>query len=266
MKKQFYTSRKIFIITIPILFLFSSYANAGTEYPEVTKHLGKILPLDLTFTNSHGKKVVLKDLINRPTVIDFVYYRCTGICTPLMAELSEIIGKVKYEPGKDYDVISISIDQFETPKIATEKKHDMLSISSKVIPDSAWAFLTGDSTSIYKLTNAAGFKFVRVSNGFLHKGVLIFVDKTGTIVQYLSPGFVKQTGDFAILPSEFELAVEKAGKGEITSTIEKVLQTCSTFVAKGKSAIVLFLVFASGIITITIVLIIIKKTKVKHQV
>jgi protein SCO1 len=266
MKKEFDLLTKIFIITIPILFLFSSYANAETDYPEVTKHLGKILPLDLTFTSSHGKQVLLKDLINKPTVIDFVYYRCTGICTPLMAELSEIIGKVKYEPGKDYDVISISIDQLETPKIAAEKKHDMLSISSKVIPDSAWTFLTGDSTSIYKLTNAAGFKFVRVSNGFLHKGVLIFVDKTGKIVQYLSPGYVKQTGDFAILPSEFELAVEKAGKGEITSTIEKVLQTCSTFVAKGKSAIVLFLVFASGIITITTVLIIIKKTKVKHEV
>ncbi len=266
MKKEFNPFRRILFIIIPILFLFGSYVYADNTYPEVTKHLGKILPLDLTFTNSHGKQVLLRDLINKPTVIDFVYYRCTGICTPLMVELSEIIGKAKYEPGKDYNVISISIDQNETPEIAAEKKHDMLSISSKTIPDSAWTFLTGDSASIYELTNAAGFKFVRISNGFLHKGVLIFVDKTGKIVQYLSPGFVKQTGDFSILPSEFELAVEKAGKGEITSTIEKVLQTCSTFIPKGKSLTILLMVFASGIITITTVLIIIKKTRVKHEV
>ena len=266
MKKEFNPLGIIFFIVIPILFLSCDYVYAGNAYPEVTKQLGKTLPLDLTFTDSHGKQVLLRDLVNKPTVIDFVYYRCTGICTPLMVELSEIIGKAKYEPGKDYNVISISIDQNETPKIAAEKKHDMLSISSKVIPDSAWTFLTGDSTSIYELTNAAGFKFVRISNGFLHKGVLIFVDKTGEIVQYLSPGFIKQTGDFAILPSEFELAVEKAGKGEITSTIEKVLQTCSTFIPKGKSLTILLMVFASGIITITTVLIIIKKTRVKHEV
>jgi protein SCO1 len=266
MKKEFNKFGRIFFFAISILFLFNSYDYAGNTYPEVTKHLGKILPLDLTFTNSQGRQVLLRDLINKPTVIDFVYYRCTGICTPLMVELSEIIGKIKYEPGKDYNVISISIDQNETPKIAAEKKHDMLSISSKTIPDSAWTFLTGDSTSIYKLTNAAGFGFVRTNNGFLHKGVLIFVDKTGKVVQYLSPGYTKQTGDFQILPAEFELAVEKAGKGEITSTLEKVLQTCYTYIPKGKSAIVLLMVLASGILTVTTVLIIIKKTKVKHEV
>ena len=72
MKKEFNPLRKIFLITIPVLFLFSSYTNAGTNYPEVTKHLGKVLPRDLTFTNSHGKKVVLRDLITKPTVIVFI--------------------------------------------------------------------------------------------------------------------------------------------------------------------------------------------------
>ena len=244
-----------------ILLLFVSSAIARNDSPVVTQHLGRQLPLDLTFTDSKGNEVLLKNLVNKPTVFDFVYFNCAGICTPLMMEVSDVIGKVKYEAGLDYSVISISIDQNETTKMAADKKSAMLGLCEKVIPDSAWTFLTGDSLSIYKLTNAAGFGFVRNRDGIQHQGVLIFVDKTGKIVQYLSPGYVKETAEFKILPSEFELAVEKATTGEVTSTLTKVLQTCSRYIPKGRSAIVLLIIFGSGLITVSVVFFIIKRTK-----
>ena len=252
---------KIIFFEVVILFLFTTNIKADNQSPEVTEHLGQILPLDLTFTNSQGRQLSLKNLINKPTVIDFVYYQCAGICTPIMMELSDVIGKVKYEPGKDYDIICLSIDPEETPKMAADKKRAMIGLCSKQISDSAWTFLIGDSTSIYKLTNAAGFGFLKNEAGYQHQGVLIFVDKHGKIVQYLSPGYLKETSDFQILPSEFELAIEKASKGEIASTLSKVLQTCSRYIPKGRSGIILLIIFGSGIITLTVVLIIIKRTK-----
>ncbi len=247
--------------SVLLLFLIVSSVFANNDSPVVTKHLGAKLPLDLTFTDSNGHQVLLKDLVNKPTVFDFVYYNCAGICTPLMMEVSDVIGKVEYDPGIDYNVISISIDQNETTKMAAEKKRAMLGLCERVIPDSAWDFLTGDSASINKLTDAAGFGFVRNRVGFQHEGVLIFVDKTGKIVQYLSPGYVKETAEFKILPSEFELAVEKAANGEITSTLTKVLQTCSRYIPKGRSMIVLLIIFGSGVLTLFVVFIIIKRTK-----
>ena len=252
---------KIIFFEVVILFLFTTNIKADNQSPEVTEHLGQILPLDLTFTNSQGRQLSLKNLINKPTVIDFVYYQCAGICTPIMMELSDVIGKVKYEPGKDYDIICLSIDPEETPKMAADKKRAMIGLCSKQISDSEWTFLIGDSTSIYKLTNAAGFGFLKNEAGYQHQGVLIFVDKHGKIVQYLSPGYLKETSDFQILPAEFELAIEKASKGEITSTLSKVLQTCSRYIPKGRSGIILLIIFGSGIITLTVVLIIIKRTK-----
>ena len=123
-------------------------------------------------------------------------------------------------------------------------------------------FLTGDRTSIYTLTDAAGFRFKRSHGSFLHKGVLIILDKTGKIVQYLDPGYEK-SGDFQILPSGFELAIEKAGTGEVTSTIEKVLQTCYSFIPKGNDLLVLMLVLASGLISVAGVFLVIKKAKLK---
>jgi protein SCO1 len=245
----------LFILTFYTNFGYADYSSA-----EIIRHTGDKIPVNISFKNSAGLVVQLKDLINKPTVLDFCYFRCAGICTPLMVEISDLIGKVKYEPGTDYDIISISIDQNETPQMALDKKHAMFSLAERKIPDSAWVFLTGDSTSIYKLTDAAGFHFKRSPGGFLHKGVLIFVDKTGKIVQYLDPGYSK-AGDFRILPSAFELAVEKASTGEVTSTLTTVLQTCYSFLPKGKDMLVLMIVLASGLISITVVVIVIKKAR-----
>ena len=254
-----------FIILFAVISSFNSTTYADYKEVKVIKHLGNKLPLDLIFENSRGEKVKLSELINKPTIIDFCYYRCSGICTPLMTEIADVIGKVKYNPGKDYDILSISIDQNETPEMAAQKKHAMIGLINRNIPDSAWMFLTGDSTNIYKLTEAAGFHFKRTYGGFLHKGVLIFVDKTGKIVQYLSPGYT-QKGDFQILPSRFEVAIEGAQTGEISSTIESVLKTCYTFIPKGKDALVFGLILFTGLVAIVIVLIIIKRVKPRRNV
>jgi protein SCO1/2 len=257
------------IIFFIIFFILLSFLNATTyaDYKEakVVKHLGNNLPLNLVFVNSNGEKVKLSDLINKPTIIDFCYYRCAGICTPLMTEIADVIGKVKYEPGKDYDILSISIDQNETPEMAAQKKHAMIGLISRKISESGWLFLTGDSTNIYQLTDAAGFHFKRTYGGFLHKGVLIFVDKTGKIVQYLSPGYTEK-GDFQILQSRFEVAIEGAQTGEISSTIESVLKTCYTFIPKGKDALVFGLILFMGLIVVITVLIIIKRVKPRKSI
>ena len=68
---------------VSFILLITVTAFADNDSPVVTQHLGRQLPLDLTFTDSNGKQVLLKDLVNKPTVFDFVYYNCAGICTPV---------------------------------------------------------------------------------------------------------------------------------------------------------------------------------------
>lgn len=259
MRKLLSIINRMSFITIIILFLTAGSIYADYNSAEIVQHLGSRIPSDLKFINSEGKEVYLKDLIDKPTILDFCYYQCAGICTPLMVEITSVISKVKLAPGKDYNIVSISIDENETPQMAASKKRAMFSIADIKIPDSAWTFLTGDSSSIYRLTDIAGFHFKRSSyGGFLHKGVLIFVDKDGKIVQYLSPGNTKD-GDFQILPSAFELAVKSASRGEVSSTIESVLKTCYSFIPKGNDMIVLLAVILSGLISVGVVIIVIKK-------
>jgi protein SCO1 len=251
----------LFILMASLLVINSTYADYNSA--KVERHLGKTVPQNLKFKNSKGKEVLLKDLINKPTVLDFCYYRCAGICTPLMVEIASVIGKVKYDPGKDYRIISISIDQNETPAMAAQKKRIMMKLINIKIPDSAWTFLTGDSTNIYKLTDAAGFEFKRTYGGFQHKGVLVFADKTGRIVRYMNPNYTRK-GDFQILPAAFELSLDDASNGVVKSTIANVLTTCYSFIPKGKDAYILLVVLFVGLLTMTTVIVIIKKAKIKN--
>ncbi len=251
---------------IILLFLFFTFNSTYADYdsPEIVQHLGETIPLNLSFINSNGEQLLLKDLINKPTVLDFCYYQCAGICTPLMLGISDVVKKVKYVPGKDYDIISISIDQNETTTMAAQRKRTMFTALGNDLPDSAWVFLTGDSTNIYKLTDATGFHFQRTTGGILHKGVLVFVDKDGKIVRYLDPGY-NQDGSFKIIPATFELAIKDASTGTVTPALISILKTCSSFIPKGKDMLILLLVLGSGILTTAFVFIIIKKAKVSGE-
>ncbi len=254
-------SIKIFLVLL--FFVCTNLSNANEiQSSEIISHIGEHIPLNLYFTNSNGKRILLKNIINKPTVIDFAYYRCTGICIPLMTEITDVIGKVDLIPGKDYQVISISVDNNETPNIANQKKNELLGLISRKIDPSSWEFLTGDSLSIKKLTDAAGFHFYREGNTIIHKGVLIFVDKDGLICKYLQPGY-NSRGDFAILPSEFQIAVLDAQEGRTSPSVLGLLQTC-TGLKKG-NIIVFFTLFITGIFTIVVSLLIIKKANPKKS-
>ena len=60
---------------------------------DIEEHLGKQLPMNAVFFDANGKKVVLKDIVNKTTVLAFVYYKCPGICSPLMSELANIVNE-----------------------------------------------------------------------------------------------------------------------------------------------------------------------------
>ncbi|MCZ7610899.1 MAG: SCO family protein [Ignavibacterium sp.] len=145
-----------FIVLIASITVFSNKRNNEIGIDE---KLGKYIPLDKTFTDENGREVVLKDLFTKPTILSFVYYNCPGICSPLLMELSDIIGKSDLVAGVDYNVVSISMDQYETPKDASERKATFYKAINKNIPPESWKFLIGDSLTIKEVTDACRILF-----------------------------------------------------------------------------------------------------------
>jgi len=218
----------IFILAIITLLPVSSKEKPAKE-PEIgiVEHLDEYLPADLVFTNQDNKQVNLKDLINKPTVISFVYFRCPGICSPLMNGMAEVMDKTPdMVLGKDYQAITISFDASETPGLALKKRANYLSRMKNPVDKNGWIFLTGDSANIARATHAIGFNFKKVGADFVHPGCIYVLSPGAKITRYLRGIY--------FLPLEFKLALIEASEGKSGSTINQVLQFCYNYDPQGQ--------------------------------
>ena len=261
--------KKIILNTFLLLFLFllNTYAqNASGSDIGIVEKLGSTVPLNGVFINEEGNKVILKDLVQRPTLLAFVYYKCPGICSPILTELANVVGKIDLVAGEDYDIVTISMDENEKPTDAAEKKKSILGFTQSGFPLDKWSFLTGDSTNIKLLTNSAGFYFKRVGKDFVHSGGFVFITKEGKICRYLYPDY-NSKGQFNIMPFDFKMAVLETSQGQQVKTMAKLIKFCFSYDPKGRTYVFnitrIFGALILVLLTVFIVFVVVKPKKAK---
>lgn len=207
-------------------------ATASSErkgpVPEIgiDERLGAFVPQDLFFTDEQGRAVVLSELINKPTILVFVYHSCSHTCPLLLAGLSEALSQLKLSPGRDFNILTVSFDETDTPAVAASKKKDYIKATGREFPERSWNFLVGKEEMISKLTAAAGFRFRKTSNGFAHPVALILLSPKGRITRYLY--------GVSFLPVELTLAITEASKGLPVPTVNKLLLYCYSYDPEGR--------------------------------
>lgn len=191
----------------------------------VNERLGEFVPInELTFTDEQGKEVTFSQYFDRPIVFIPVYYRCPGICTPVLQEVASVMGKTDLTPGEDYRVLTVSFEPKETHDLAQLKKTNMIAeVKNKEVPEDAWRFFVGDAENVSRLTSSVGFLYQRDANGvdYVHTGTVVFLSKDGKIVRYLD--------GVRMNPADFKMAVLDAQKGFPRSVIQTVQKLCYTF-------------------------------------
>ena len=209
-----------------VLFTAQVYAQVDKS-PEVgvIEHLGATIPLDLKFVNDKFDTVTLKQLINKPTILSFVYFDCPGLCSPLLEGVGDVIKKTNMELGKDYQVITISFNYRDTPQKAKEKKNRFVERYSKGKGD-GWIFLTTDSATIFKITDATGFKTKAVGLDFIHPSAIIAISPAGMITRYLY--------GITFMSNDFKMAIIEANKEQPRPTIQRVLLLCYSYDPENK--------------------------------
>ena len=240
--------KKILFLLIVLLFIKNVTAHEAVETGQeinVNEQLGAQVPLDIPFYNEAGETVTLKKLINKPTVIVPVYLSCNNTCPILLMGLADVIEKSKLRPGKDYQILAVSFDEKDTPKIASEKKPGYLKATNIPFPDDAWRFLTGSEESIQRFTHAVGFQFRKEETGFSHPVVLVFLSPEGKIVRYLH--------GVTFFPLEFELAVTEAAQGTPVSIARKALMYCMSYDSSGKKYVFNTLKVVGSLMILTLV-------------
>lgn len=222
-----------FLLTALIIsgfYLATSAQINPTDAPEIgiTEHLDEYLPKDIYIMGEDSQKVVLTDLIDKPTIINYVYYRCPGICSPLMEGLAEVMDKSDLTPGVDYQVLTISFDPSETIDLGIRKKTNYLNlVQKKEEIAKGWHFFISDSASIALGTHAVGFNYKRTGNDFLHAASIMIISPDGKITRYLNGVY--------FLPFEFKMAILEASKGQSGPTINKILQFCYSYDPVGQT-------------------------------
>lgn len=217
---------------------------ADTTRVGLDEQLGTRLPLDLEFRDEDGKAVRLRDLVTRPTVIAPVYYRCPNVCHFLQGELAQVLPQLQLVAGADYQVLSISFDETETPEIARRNRDTYLAAAGGKVPAAGWRFLTGDPPAIMALTGAAGYRFQRVGVDFQHPVAIFVVSPDGTIVRYLH--------GTRILSKDLALAVAEAKAGVVGTTIRKMVQYCFSYDPAQKTYVFNVLRVAATVILATL--------------
>lgn len=78
----------------------------------IVEHLGERVPLDTAFLLDDGTTTTLGELLKpgRPLMLHMGYYKCPMLCTLVLNEAIRSLQKVDLAIGKDFDLVSISVN------------------------------------------------------------------------------------------------------------------------------------------------------------
>lgn len=190
--------------------------NVGFE-----QRLDARLPLDLRFRDDEGRVVRLGDYFGRrPVVLAFVYYECPMLCLQVLNGLTAALRVLAETPGREFEVVAVSIDPRETPVMAAGKKRMYLDRYGRPGSEGGWHFLTGSAEAVEALADAAGFRYAwdEATQQFAHASGLIVATPDGRLSRYF----------FGIeySPRDLKFALMESSEGRIGSVIDQLLLYC----------------------------------------
>jgi protein SCO1 len=210
----------VFLILAGLMFMPAVACGAAAEVG-ITEKLGGTVALDSVLKDEEGRAVSLRSLIDKPTILTLNFFRCTGICTPLLNGLSDALNQLEMEPGTDFRVVTISFDPRDTPEIARQKQVNYLSEMKRPFPPGAWRFLTGEAQATKAVADSVGFGFQQQGDQFLHAGAIMILTPKGIVSRYIY--------GISFLPADLQLALQEAAGGKIRPTIARALAFCYSY-------------------------------------
>jgi protein SCO1/2 len=191
----------------------------------IAQHLNELLPLNLAFVDDAGRPVTLASYFGkRPAILALVYYQCPMLCSEELTGLTGALQMVNFVPGKDFEVIVVSIDPTETPALAAAKKRTYLKKYGHPETANGWHFLTGTQPNIDALTRVVGFGYVKIPGPdgrltqFAHASSIQIVTPTGRLAQYYM--------GVEYSPKDLRLGLNEASANKIGSPVDNIMTYC----------------------------------------
>ena len=203
-------------------------AQLNEEAVEYQEHLGEIVPGDITLRDEQGQPVTTAQLFDKPTILMMVYFECPGICTPLLNEVADILGKSRLDPTKQpYQLVAVSFEPNDTPEMARLKRANYLKLVGRPLPEETWRFMTADQADIDRIAGAVGFRYMRAGKEYTHAGGLVVIAPDRKITRYLL--------GTEFLPFDFQMAVYEASRGTVMPTTARLMKMCFSYDPEGRT-------------------------------
>ena len=217
----------------------------------IDQHLNGQLPLNAQFRDEDGRTVPLGAYFGRrPVLLALVYYTCPMLCNQILTGAAAALRPLWLRPGRDFDVVAISINPSETPADAAAKRDFVARrYSGKADDTTGWHFLVGDPDSIHAVADAVGFhyRYDPASKMFLHASGVMAVTPKGRLARYF------YGVDFE--PKDLKLGLIEASDNKIGSLTDQILLFCYHYDPKtGKYGAVVMNILRGSAVAVLVLL------------
>ncbi|HZE14014.1 MAG TPA: SCO family protein [Chthoniobacterales bacterium] len=208
-------------------FLCLTSASAATPQEQIAARAGldqKLnaqVPLHAVFRDEHGRRVELGSFFGKkPVILALAYYECPNLCTLVLNGILQTAHELKFDAGKDYEIVVVSFDPREQPALAAAKKQTYIERYGRAGAAAGWHFLVGDKDSIAELASAVGYRFAydEATRQFAHPSTMIVLTPDGKVARYF-PGIEYP-------PRDVRLALIDASREQIGSLADRVFLLC----------------------------------------
>jgi len=234
--KESRQNKAVLILQCLLLLVATGPAHGNGARPEVIRDvgfdqkLGAHMPLDLRFRDEKGTSVVLSEYFrSQPVILMLAYYNCPNLCPLALEGLVKSLKTLSFDAGREFTVLTVSIDPNEGPALAAANKKKYLQRYGRAGAERGWYFLTGESESIERLTQAVGFRYAYdgKQNQYAHSTGIVVLTPQGNVSRYFY--------GIEYAPRDLRLSLVEASSNKIGSPVDQLLLLCYQYdAATGK--------------------------------
>lgn len=205
---------------------YSQVNEASPEFLEsigVDEKLGDFIPLDAKFADVNGDSLTLGEILekeDKPIILNPMYFECPLLCGLVVDGMINVVEDLAWQPGKEYIIVSFSIDPTEDHNLAGKYRKEYLEKLKNTNADNGWYFLTGNKSQIDAVVESIGFKYTKIrgTEEFAHSAAIVMLSPKGKVTRYL----------YGIKYNEFDVrnALYEAADGKVGTTLERLLMYC----------------------------------------
>jgi protein SCO1 len=201
--------------------------SAGTSAIDASEfafrpHLGARLPLAARLVDEDGRVVRLGDYFsNSPVILLLDYLKCTSLCGVTLRNVMEALHGLPLEAGRDYALVTISIDPRDKPPDALAAREKYAGLLDHHGTGTGIHFLTAATPAeVREIADAIGFpyRYDALLDAYIHPAGFVVAAPDGTIGRYVE--------GVAISSREMIGALSDAEQKKTQSPLTRLLLLC----------------------------------------